>query len=126
MKKSFKRFTRTGLVPYCIASRMKKKREVAHVLMIGIIHLYCNMPTNAPTSVNIYMLNLGIEIISIERYTSLSQEKSHKVRKIRICSKFGGRTKDTMCMKSHLMKKWLKVGKLGNLKKMVIIHMFHL
>ena len=31
-----------------------------------------------------------------------------------------------MCLECHLMDTWLKEGNLGNLKKMVIIHMFHL
>ena len=31
-----------------------------------------------------------------------------------------------MCLKSNSMKTWLKVGTLGNLKKMVFIGIFHL
>ena len=60
VKKSIKRFTQTGLVPSYMASRKRKKREVVHDLMRVLVHLHCPMPTNAPTSVNIYILNFGM------------------------------------------------------------------
>ena len=99
----------------------EKEREVVPVLMTGFIHLHCSMPTNTSTSVNTYILNLGIQNMSIER----CQEYSHQVREIRICSRCGRRTEDTMCLKSLLMKTWLKEGKLRDSKKIVIIYMFH-
>ena len=40
--------------------KKERKKEVVHNLMTALIHLHCSMPTNAPTSVNTYILNLGI------------------------------------------------------------------
>ena len=53
---------------------LERNQEVVHVLMMGFIHLHCSKPTNIPTSVNTYILNLDLGNMLIERYTSLSQE----------------------------------------------------
>ena len=82
VKKGLKRFTQTCLVLYHMASRMQRKTEVLHVLMTVFIHLHFPMHTNAPTRKNIFILNLGLENMLIDGRMSLSQEKSHQVRKI--------------------------------------------
>ena len=84
----------------------KRKAEVLHVRMIVFIHLHCPIPTNASTRVNKYILNL--------------------VRNIRISLRLRRRTNNTMCLKGHLMKIWLKLEKWWKLKMMVFTCMFHL
>ena len=53
---------------------LERRTEVLYVFMRGFIHLHCLMPTNAPTSGNTCILNLGMENISAEEYMSLSLE----------------------------------------------------
>ena len=81
VNKKIKRFTQTCLVPYYMASRMRKV-ELIHVIMTVFINLHCPMPNNAPTSVNKHILNLGMQNMLIERYTSLSQAQGHQMKKI--------------------------------------------
>ena len=52
----------------------------------------------------------------IERYRSLSPELSHQVREMKIRSRYGRKTKETMCLKSHL-KNMAESRKLEELKK---------
>ena len=54
VKKGFKRFTQTGLVPYYMALRIRKKKVVS-VLMTGFIYLHCSLPTNAPNNMKTYI-----------------------------------------------------------------------
>ena len=56
VKKGFKRFTQTSLVPYYIALRMRQKDRSGPCLFGVFIHLHCFMLANAPTSVNTYIL----------------------------------------------------------------------
>ena len=60
VKNGFKRFTQSGLVPYYMASRMRKEERSGPCPYDRFIHLHCHMPTNAPTSVNTCILNLVI------------------------------------------------------------------
>ena len=60
---------------------------------------------------NTCILNLGVQNMSIERYTSLRPELSNQVREIRIRLRCGKKKKDNKCLKSHLMKTWLKIKK---------------
>ena len=117
-KKLWRRASKDSLKPVWFHTtwhqECNRKREVVHVLMRVFIHLHYPMPTNALTHVNTYILNLGVGNMLIDGYISLSQEKSYQVRKICFSLRFGRKTKDTMCLKFHLMKPWLKVGKLGN------------
>ena len=55
---------------------LERKIEVNHVLMTGFIHLHFIMPTISPTSVNTYILNLGLGNMLIKGYMSLSHNFS--------------------------------------------------
>ena len=66
----------------------RRKTKVLHILMTVFINLHCPMPKNAPTSVNIYIMNLGLENMLIEGYISLSQEWSIQVRKVWMSLRF--------------------------------------
>ena len=70
VKKRFKRFIHSCLVLCYMASRMRKKDRSDPCPYDWFIHVHCPMPTNAPTSVNTRILNLGLENMLIEGYTS--------------------------------------------------------
>ena len=105
VKKGLKWFTLNCLVAHNMTSR-ERKRALVHILVTGFINSHCSMPIHAPNSVNKIILNLSIGQLLIKECMSLSQEQSCQVREIRI----------SICLKSHMMKTWLKKGKLGNRK----------
>ena len=123
MKKGFKKFTQTGLLPWHQES--KRKREV--VCPYDMVHPLalqyaskCSNQYERIYSESGSSKHVNRKTYIIESRIKLSSERDQNL--LKMCNKNIG----TMYLKSNLMKTWLKKEKLENSKKTLIIHIFHL